>query len=51
MREIINLLVESEYYGVSHRVDTAKGLYKIPYSYGQFTKLMKRIWKINKNGY
>ena len=51
MKEIINLLLISDFYGVSNKVDTAKGLYKIPYSYTQFTKLMKRIWKINKNGY
>jgi hypothetical protein len=51
MKDIINLLVITDYYGVSNKVDTAKGLYKIPYSYGQFAKLMRRIWKINKNGY
>jgi hypothetical protein len=45
MKSIIDLLVLSEYYGVSKRIDTAKGMYKLPYSIVEFKKLLKRIWK------
>lgn len=45
MKDIIDLLVVSEYYKVSKRIDIAKGMYKIPYSWNEMGKLLKRIWK------
>lgn len=32
MKDIIDLLKLDNYYGVSHTIDIAKGLYKIPYT-------------------
>lgn len=45
MKEILNLLVISDYYGVSERVDIAKGKYKIPSNWKELKKWLKRIWK------
>jgi hypothetical protein len=45
MKEIINLLVVNEYYGVSKEMDMAKGLYQIPYSWKALWKKVKRILK------
>jgi len=33
IKSIIDLLAMREFYGVSREVDTAKGKYKIPYSW------------------
>lgn len=44
MKNIIDLLVMNEFYGVSRAVDTAKGKYKIPYTWGEVKKQLKRIW-------
>lgn len=48
MKNIIDLLVLRNYYGVSKEVDIAKGLYKIPYSTKECLELFKRIWKIKR---
>jgi hypothetical protein len=48
MKDIIDLLVLREYYGVSKRIDTAKGMYKLPYNFTELKKLWKRIWKSKK---
>lgn len=53
MKEIIDLLVLNKYYGVSHEVDTAKGLYKIPYNLTEtkekFVRIIKSIqWRKTK---
>jgi hypothetical protein len=48
MKDIIDLLVISDYYGVSKRVDIAKGMYKIPYTYKEWFSLIKRVWKSKK---
>ena len=48
MKDIIDLLVLSEYYAVSKRIDTAKGMYKLPYNFTEVKKLCKRIWKSKK---
>lgn len=45
MKEIINLLVVNEYYGVSKNMDIAKGLYQIPYSWKEMGRKLKRIIK------
>lgn len=45
MKEIIDLLVLSNHYGVSHEVDTAKGLYKIPYNFSEMKEKIVRIIK------
>lgn len=45
MKEIIDLLVLSNHYGVSREVDTAKGLYKIPYNYSELKDKVVRIIK------
>jgi len=45
MKELIDLLNSNEFYGVSKRVDIAKGLYKIPYSWKQLWKTIKRVLK------
>jgi len=44
IREIIDLLQTSEYYGVSSKVAFAKGSRKIPYNFKQLKQLIKRLW-------
>lgn len=44
IKNIIDLLVMSDHYGVSRSVDTAKGKYKIPYSWKSVREQLKRIW-------
>jgi hypothetical protein len=48
IKDIINLLSMSDYYGVSNKVDTAKGMYKVPNSYKEAGKQIKRIVKSKK---
>ena len=43
-KNIIDLLAMDEFYGVSERVDFAKGSRKIPYTWKQAGKLIKRMW-------
>ena len=45
MKDILNLLVTKEYYGVSKNMDIAKGLYQLPYSWGELWRKVKRILK------
>ena len=45
IKDTINLLQLSEYYGVSKRVDIAKGIHSFPYSFGEAWKQIKRIIK------
>ncbi len=45
IKDIINLLQISEYYGVSKRVDIAKGINSIPRSFKEMLSLWKRQWK------
>jgi hypothetical protein len=45
MKEIINLLIINEYYGVSKNMDTAKGLYQIAYTWKELGRKVKRIIK------
>lgn len=45
MKDILNLLMVSEFYGVSKRVDIAKGLYQLPYTWKELPKKIKRILK------
>jgi hypothetical protein len=44
IKNVIDLLVMSEYYGTSRSIDIAKGKYKIPYSWKEARKQLKRIW-------
>jgi hypothetical protein len=44
IKDIIDILQKDEYYGVSRRVDTAKGKYSIPYNWIQLKQQLKRIW-------
>lgn len=44
IKNIIDLLAMDEYYGVSERVDFAKGSRQIPYTWKQLGKLIKRMW-------
>ena len=44
IKNIIDLLVVNEYYGVSENVDFAKGSKKIPYTWKQVKQLIKRMW-------
>lgn len=45
IKEIINLLQISEYYGVSKKVDIAKGINSVPKTYKEIWVLWKRNWK------
>jgi hypothetical protein len=44
IKNIIDLLAMNDYYGVSRAVDTAKGKYKISYTWKQVKEQLKRIW-------
>ena len=44
INNIIDLLQYSEFYGQSRAIDTAKGKYKIPYTWDEAKRLLKRIW-------
>ena len=45
IKNIIDLLVAKEYYGVSKNMDIAKGLYQLPYTWGELWRKLKRILK------
>lgn len=51
IKNIIDLLVISDYYGVSARVDFAKGSRKIPYNGKQLKQLIKRLWHGRKHNH
>jgi hypothetical protein len=43
--KLIDLLILDDFYGVSKRMDIAKGMYQIPYSFKSAGKQIKRIVK------
>lgn len=43
--KVLDLLIEDEYYGVSDRVEIAKGKHRTLRSWKQFVKQFKRLWK------
>jgi hypothetical protein len=45
IKNIIDLLVMDNYYGVSKNVDIAKGINSIPKTYKDILVLWKRQWK------
>jgi hypothetical protein len=45
IKNIIDLLIMDEYYGVSKNIDIAKGIHSIPKSYKEIIVLWKRQWK------
>lgn len=49
IKNTIDLLSMGEYYGVSKRIDVAKGLYEIPYTWKDAFKLTKRMIYGRKN--
>lgn len=50
MKEIMELLQVSDYYGVSENVDIAKGKYQIPFTWKDLWKNIKRrLWQIRKS--
>jgi hypothetical protein len=48
IKQIIDIIVLTEFYGVSENMDIAKGKYKLPSSVGECGRLLKRIWKSKK---
>jgi hypothetical protein len=49
IKDIIELLNTNEYYGVSERVDIAKGKYETPFTWKDTWKHIKRrLWPTNK---
>jgi len=45
IKNIIDLLNIDDFYGVSKRIDTAKGLYKYPKTLKESKLLLIRVWK------
>jgi hypothetical protein len=43
IKNVIDLLALSDYYGDSKRIDTAKGIYELPTTWKSTWKLIKRI--------
>ena len=43
IKNIIDLLQLSDWYGVSHNVDVAKGMYKAPSNWEQTKKILERV--------
>lgn len=48
VKNIIDLLNTMDFYGVSKKVDIAKGINHIPTSFDDAGKQIKRIWKSKK---
>ena len=50
MKEIIDMLSVNDFYGVSERVDIAKGKYEIPFTWTELWKNIKRrLWQTKKS--
>jgi len=49
IKDIIDLLGTSEHYGVSERIEIAKGKYSIAYTFRDGLKKIKRLWLIRKS--
>ena len=45
IKQLIDLLNMSDFYGETKRIDIAKGYYQIPPSFKKGTKQLKRVWK------
>lgn len=45
IKSIIDLLNVGDFYGVSHNIDIAKGMYKKPRTIKEAGLLLKRVWK------
>ena len=45
IKTIIELLQKDEYFGISKRIDVAKGLYEIPKSFSDGKTKLKRVIK------
>ena len=45
IKQIIDLLNMSDFYGETKRIDIAKGYYQIPPSFQKGKKQLKRVWK------
>jgi hypothetical protein len=43
IKNIIDLLQLSDWYGVSHNVDVAKGMYKAPSNWEQTKEILERV--------
>ena len=48
IKNILDLLQQDNYFGISHNIDIAKGLYSIPKSITDGTTQIKRAWKSKK---
>jgi len=50
IKGIIELLITGDHYGVSERVDIAKGKYQMPTTWKELWKYIKRtLWQIRKS--
>ena len=50
IKNIIDLLGKEDYMGISKEMDIAKGMYSVPYTFGDGWKQIIRIWKSKING-
>jgi len=48
IKAVLDILAVDEFYGISERVEVAKGKYKIAYSFKEAFKKIKRLWLIRK---
>jgi hypothetical protein len=48
IKNIIDLLNMSDFYGINEKIDIAKGKYQIPRSFKQGKKQLKRVIKSKK---
>lgn len=50
IQNLIDLLNTSEFYGVSENIDIAKGKYKLPITWSDtFKNIKRRLWQIRKS--
>lgn len=50
IQNIIDLLNTNEFYGVSENIDIAKGKYKLPITWQDtFKNIKRRLWQIRKS--
>lgn len=49
VKNIVDLLQHSDYYGQGERIDIAKGRYELPTTWKETWKLIKRLWLKRKS--
>lgn len=49
MKQVLDIILSNNLYGVGEYTEIAKGKYNIPYTYKQGIEKIKRVWYMYKN--